>query len=94
MKPNQYHSPEKGLLKIRLIGRICEIYYDGKQFTGQIRNETKNTWQIMTNNGQKIIPKENSTLRIKINDQKYEINGSRMKGRHEDRIKQRMKRKW
>jgi len=94
MGHNDYQISEKNLLKIRLIGQNCEIIYSGKEFTGQIRIETKNTWQIQTNSGLKIIPKDCSTLRLTINNHKYEINGSRMKGRHEDRIKHRMKRKW
>lgn len=94
MRHNDYQISEKNLSKIRLIGQNCEIIYSGKKFDGQIRKETKNTWQIQTNTDLKIIPKDCSTLRLTIRNQKYEINGSRMKGRHEDRIKHRMKRKW
>jgi RNase P/RNase MRP subunit p29 len=94
MKNKHYQQVEKNLPKIRLIGMICEIEYSGKEFTGQIQNETKNTWQIKTNQGIKTIPKNHAKLRITLNNQTYEINGNRMKGRHEDRIKQRMKRKW
>ena len=87
-------SLERNLLRIRLVNRQCEIEYSGKVFSGQIRNETKNTWEIMTNKGLKIIPKDQSKLRITINNQSYEINGNQMKGRHEDRIKRMRKRKW
>ncbi len=94
MRNNHYQVSEKNLTKIRLIGMNCEISYSGKEFKGKIRNETKNTWQIKTDQGVKTVPKDQSKLRITINNQSYEINGNRMKGRHEDRIKQRMKRKW
>ena len=95
MKRDQYRSTsEKNLLKIRLIGRQCEINYSGKNFSGKIENETRNTWKIMTENGLKIIPKDQSKLRITINNELYELNGNQMKGRHEDRIKRRRKRKW
>ncbi len=87
-------SLERNILKIRLIGQQCEINYAGKLFSGKIRNETKNTWQIMTIKGLKIIPKDQSLLRIAINNQVYEINGIQMKGRYEDRIKRMRKRKW
>jgi len=87
-------SLERNILKIRLIGQQCEINYSGKLFSGKIRNETKNTWQIMTIKGLKIIPKDQSLLRIAINNQVYEINGIQMKGRYEDRIKRMRKRKW
>lgn len=79
---------------MRLIGQQCQINYAGKMFSGQIRNETKNTWQLLTNKGLKIIPKNQSVLRIEINNQLYEINGQQLKGRHEDRIKRRIRRKW
>ncbi|WP_455139205.1 ribonuclease P protein subunit [Candidatus Hodarchaeum mangrovi] len=87
-------NTEKNLLKIRLIGLNCTIIYSGKEFTGQIIDETRNTLKILSNNGVKIIPKENSSLIIMINEQKYKIDGKYLKGRHEDRIKHRMKRKW
>ncbi len=85
---------EKNILKMRLIGQECEINYARKIFSGCIRNETRNTLKIMTKEGLKIIPKDQSTLRITINNQLYEINGTQMRGRHEDRIKRRRKRKW
>ncbi|MFX0014707.1 MAG: ribonuclease P protein subunit [Promethearchaeota archaeon] len=85
---------ERNIQKIRLIGRHCEINYTGKLFIGMIRNETKNTWEIMTEKGPKTIPKDQSKLRIVINNQLYEINGDQMKGRQEDRIKRMRKRKW
>lgn len=87
-------SIERNLLKIRLINQHCEIKYSGKLFSGQIRNETKNTWELMTEKGLKRIPKDQSKLQITINNQSYEINGNQMKGRHEDRIKRMRKRKW
>jgi RNase P/RNase MRP subunit p29 len=87
-------SLERNLLRIRLINRQCEIEYSGNVFSGQIRNETKNTWEIMTTTGSKTIPKDQAKLRITINDQSYEINGNQMKGRHENRIKRMRKRKW
>ena len=85
---------ENNILKIRLIGVNCTIIYLGKEFTGQIIDETKNTLKIQTSKSVKIIPKENSSLIILINENKYKIDGKYLKGRHEDRIKHRMKRKW
>ncbi|MHA2226614.1 MAG: ribonuclease P protein subunit [Candidatus Hodarchaeales archaeon] len=85
---------EKNLLRIRMICQNCEVEYSGQVFVGWIKKETRNTWQIVTENGQKTIPKLQSHLYITINNRKYKINGRRMKGRHEDRIKHRRKRKW
>ena len=92
--PNNQVIKENNLLKIRLIGRQCSIKYSGIIFSGEIINETKNTFEILTKTGLKTIPKNNSTLQIKVLDKLYEIDGSKLKGRHEDRIKVRMKRKW
>lgn len=95
MKRDQDRSPtEKSLLKIRVIGRQCEIKYAGKIFSGKIENETRNTWKIRTIHGLKMIPKDHAKLQITFNNHKYEINGNQMKGRHEDRIKRRRKRQW
>jgi RNase P/RNase MRP subunit p29 len=95
MSQNRHEiSSERNLLRIRLINRQCEIIYSGKAFSGEIRTETKNTWEIRTATGLKMIPKDQSKLRIIINNQSYEINGNQMKGRHEDRIKRMRKRKW
>ncbi len=92
--PFKENIEEKSILKIRLIGRQCCLNYSGFTFSGTIINETKNTWNIMTEKGLKIIPKDNSTLQIKLSDKLYEIDGIKLKRRHEDRIKNRMKRKW
>ncbi len=95
MKLDQDRSTaEKSLLKIRVIGRQCEIKYAEKIFSGRIENETRHTWKIRTLNGLKMIPKDHAKLQITINNHNYEINGNQMKGRHEDRIKRRRKRKW
>ena len=95
MKRNQDRSlTEKNLLKIRVIGRQCDIRYAGKIFSGKIENETKNTWKIRTATGLKMIPKDHAKLQITLNNHQYEINGNQMKGRHEDRIKRRRKRQW
>ncbi|MHA1226506.1 MAG: ribonuclease P protein subunit [Candidatus Hodarchaeales archaeon] len=86
--------PEIYILKTRLIGLQCKITYCNKEFIGIIIDETKNTLIIKINDKTKTIPKENSTLKINLNNKLYEIDGKYLKGRHEDRIKHRMKRKW
>ncbi|NHJ00719.1 MAG: hypothetical protein EAX86_01200 [Candidatus Heimdallarchaeota archaeon] len=89
-----YIESESNLPKSRLTGRICEIQYNNNLFKGEILSETKNTLEIQTPRGIKILPKTESTIKIKIKDQYYQINGTQLIGRHEDRIKKRMKRKW
>ena len=66
----------------------------GKTFSGYLNNETKNTFQIITKSGLKILPKDQARVQIEINNQLITIEGTQLKGRHEDRIKRRMKRKW
>ncbi|MCK5342877.1 MAG: ribonuclease P protein subunit [Candidatus Heimdallarchaeota archaeon] len=77
-----------------MIGIQSQITCYGKTYTGEILNESKNTIRISTKKGVKIIPKDQAIIQIQINDQKINIHGNQLKGRHEDRIKHRMKRKW
>ncbi|MHA2237830.1 MAG: ribonuclease P protein subunit [Candidatus Hodarchaeales archaeon] len=79
---------------MRLIGKKAEITYNEKIFLGKIRNETKNTLEIKTETGVKTIPKDQMMIQIDLEDQQIIIDGKQLKGRHEDRIKHRMKRKW
>ncbi len=96
MKPfkEEFRESEKNILKLRLIGRVCEVEYSSHLFKGEIIEETKNIWRIQTQTGIKALPKSESKIRIKINNQIYQINGNQLIGRQEDRIKRRMKRKW
>jgi RNase P/RNase MRP subunit p29 len=77
-----------------LIGISAQITCYGNTYTGEIITETKNTIKIKTRNGIRTIPKDQAIIQIQINDQKFNIDGKQLKGRHEDRIKHRMKRKW
>ena len=89
-----FRESERNLLKLRVIGRICEVEYSNHLFKGEIIEETKNTWKIRTSTGTKTLPKLESKIKINLNNQTYQINGNQLIGRHEDRIKRRMKRKW
>ena len=84
----------RNFTKIRLIGREAKIYWNKNLFTGKIINETKNTIEIDSQSGVKVIPKEQASVNITYHDQIIQIDGTQLKGRHEDRIKHRMKRKW
>jgi RNase P/RNase MRP subunit p29 len=88
---NTYH---RNYTKIQLIGMKTKITWDEKTFTGLIINETKNTIQIKTDLGVKVIPKAHAKFTINHNNQTIQLDGNQLKGRHEDRIKHRMKRKW
>ncbi|MHA2107009.1 MAG: ribonuclease P protein subunit [Candidatus Hodarchaeales archaeon] len=84
----------KNITKLRLIGIHAQITCYGNMYMGEIINETKNTIEIRTPRGIKLIPKDQAIIQIQINDQLINIHGNQLKGRHEDRIKHRMKRKW
>jgi RNase P/RNase MRP subunit p29 len=91
---NQTSIASKNITKIQLIGKEIQVKCYGKTFSGYVNNETKNTLQIITKSGLKILPKDQANVQIKINNQLITIKGTQLKGRHEDRIKHRMKRKW
>ena len=85
---------QKNIAKLRLIGIEAQVTCYGNTYTGKILNESKNTIEIKTEKGVKMIPKDQAIIQIQLNDHKININGNQLKGRHEDRIKHRMKRKW
>ena len=91
---NQTDKASKNQKKVRLIGKEIHVTCYGKTFSGYVNNETRNTIQINTKSGLKTIPKDQASVQIKINNQLITIKGTQLKGRHEDRIKHRMKRKW
>lgn len=91
---NQTGIVSKNITKLQLIGKEIQVICYGKTFSGYVNNETKNTIQLITKSGLKIIPKDQASVQIKINNQLITIKGTQLKGRHEDRIKHRMKRKW
>lgn len=74
-----------------LIGRKTEVSESRdprkKGLKGKIVNETLNTIQIDTEDGEKKIPKKTSKFKFTIKDQEIEINGEEIKYRPEDRIK-------
>ena len=81
----------------RLIGKQIEtIYKDNHDITfqGTVINETKQTIQLKTETGIKILPKERLIFCFSYKQKKLRINGSLFKGRPEERIKQEPKKKW
>ena len=58
-------------LKQNLIDIQCEIQYNNESLNGVIEQETKNTLQIRTRNGIKVIPKQSSILIIENNQSRY-----------------------
>ncbi len=84
-------AENKDLVKRELIGTYIEIT-DSKNPTlkglkGKIINETKNIFTIKTEKGEKKLIKNQIKMLIKENNKKIEIEGSKLVGRLEDRLK-------
>ena len=81
---------KKNLLNHEFIGLKIKVI--NKKINGIIIDETKNTFQIRTNKGDKIIPKKNNEF--KIHDNK--INGNKIIQRPQNRLKKKykVKNKW
>ena len=76
---------KKNLLNHEFIGSKVKVI--NKKISGVIIDETKNTFQIRTDKGDKIIPKKNNEF--KIHDIK--INGKKIIQRPYDRLKKKYK---
>lgn len=79
------------LLSHEFIGLKVQILDDTsatlRNISGNIINETKNTFSIRTSRGTKMIPKKNATsIRFFIDSGSCFISGSSLIGRPEDRI--------
>ncbi len=55
--------------------------------TGKITGETKNLIKIETARGEKTLPKKECVFRISLGNQKVDVQGEKLVGRPEDRIK-------
>ncbi len=81
----------RDILKHELIGLEGEIVSAsdptlvGKK--GLIVDETMNTLLLATSRGEKRIPKKNVVIKVKINKEEVVIQGKRLIGRPEDRVK-------
>lgn len=81
------------ILRTNLVGRDVSIYYEGTVFKGKITDETKKTLKLKIKAPERevVIPKiANMLLQIKITPGTLiEINGDKLLGRSEDRLKKR-----
>jgi ribonuclease P protein subunit POP4 len=63
--------------------------------SGQVVDETRNTFTILTHGKKKVIPKDSSAFGFKFLDSTVvEIEGKILVGKPEDRIKKRLRRLW
>jgi ribonuclease P protein subunit POP4 len=87
----------QNLLKHEIIGLDTRVSGGtNKQlvgFEGKIIDETRNTVTIFDGKCKRVVPKDIAILRIRLPDGTLvEVNGKRLVGRPEDRVKMRLKR--
>ena len=87
----------QNLLKHEIIGLDTRVSGGtNKQlvgFEGKIIDESRNTLTIFDGKCKRIVPKDVAILRIRLPDGAWvEVNGKRLVGRPEDRVKMRLKR--
>jgi ribonuclease P protein subunit POP4 len=84
-------TDNKNLVKHELIGLYIEVINSKnptlKGVSGKIIDETKSTIKIKSQKGTKIIIKDQIKMLITIDNKKIEIDGSKLVGKIEDRLK-------
>jgi len=83
----------KNIVRLELIGREAQVVRSTDKnkvgIRGRIVDETKNMIKILTERGEKKIPKAECTFRIKLDDVYVDIDGKILVARPEERIKKR-----
>ncbi len=91
IKGSDYCITRENILMHELIGLDCSIIdstdENKKGISGKIIDETKNTIKIKTKNGEKILPKKEVILELKLGKEKIIVEGKKIIGRSEDRVK-------
>ncbi|MFH1721383.1 MAG: ribonuclease P protein subunit [Candidatus Altiarchaeota archaeon] len=76
------------ILRHEYVGLTITVNNSNTQITGEIIDETKQTFTIKTRNKrQKKILKKDNTFEVKLKDLKIEVSGSLLSQRPEERIK-------
>lgn len=79
-------------LRVKIIGSSCKSNIG---LLGKIINETKNMLVISNDSRQHWLPKEESNFQFKLQDDStVEVEGKRLVGRPEDRVKKAVRRRW
>lgn len=86
----------RNILQHELIGLDCEVVdAENKSqvgIKGRVIDETMKTVVLETKSNRKIVPKKNSTLRVKLENATVDISGDALLARPEDRIKKELRR--
>tara|TARA_Y100000310_G_C20664689_1_gene806790 strand:+ start:65 stop:334 length:270 start_codon:yes stop_codon:yes gene_type:complete len=81
----------KNLIRHELVGLEVEVVnaksVNQVGIKGNIVEETRNTLVVNTANGEKTVLKNNVTLRFKLENQMVDVDGERLVGKPEERIK-------
>jgi ribonuclease P protein subunit POP4 len=77
-------------------GRVFQSsHQDSAGISGKITRETRNTFTILQEGKEKVVPKDSSVFHFKFSDGTIvEINGKLLVGRPEDRLKKTIRRLW
>jgi ribonuclease P protein subunit POP4 len=82
--------------KHEFLGRTVKVVSQSDKswegVTGKIVNETKNTFLMEINGVERVLPKKNTVLSLKIKDEEIKVDVSKLTFRPEDRIKKAKKR--
>lgn len=72
-----------------LIGLRCEANSksENMKISGRVIDETRNTFVMMTKNGEKTLIKEKYNFVFRLPEKSVKVNGSALLGRPKDRIK-------
>ena len=76
------------LVRGELIGLNVNVI--GKNITGKIVDETKNSILIETKKGRKMVMKINNDFEFVFSDKKISVNGKQLASRPEDRVKRKV----
>ena len=86
------------LIRHELIGLDVKIVNDTNPcnlyISGTVVGETRNTLTIMQDSVQKMISKNNALFQFSLPSQDVQVEGVKLIGRPEDRVKKTLKRRW
>ena len=86
------------LIRHELIGLNVKIVDDTNpcnlHISGTVVDETRNTLTIMQDSVQKMISKNNALFQFSLPSQDVQVEGVKLIGRPEDRVKKTLKRRW
>ena len=88
----------RNILRHELIGLDVKVVRDSNpsnvSLSGKVIDESRNTLVIKQGEQEKMIAKQNACFSFSFPEGDVEVDGSALVGRHEDRVKKKIKRRW